>query len=119
MLVTDQLCDTADLNLVGRSYQSKCLYCRNVVARFICKQLQILQHPDIQLTNCKYLAEYFSFLFEFARMGGEEKRFLRENNCISIMITFYVGEPERRNSNSSQVSAVCVYSLRLELSVQL
>jgi len=75
----------------------------NVVSRFILKQLQILQHPDIQLNNCKYLPEYFSFLFEFARLGEEEKRFLIRIDCISIMITFYIGSKDKASSDSSQV----------------
>lgn len=45
----------------------------------------------MQLSGCRYLAEYFTFLYEFARLGAEEKRFLLKNECISIIITFYLG----------------------------
>ena len=91
-----------------------CCYCsRNVVAGFICKQLQLLEQPDMQLSGCRYLAEYFTFLYEFARLGAEEKRFLLKNDCISIIITFYLGggasaalpgsSSERSKSTDSQV----------------
>ena len=113
------LCNRCSLRIFTSitSMSHLCFCYRDVVSRFICKQLQILQHPDIQLSNCKYLAEYFSFLFEFSRMGVEEKRFLRANDCIGIMVTFYVGEPNRANSSSSQVGRFLLHSAALIFAV--
>ena len=41
--------------------------------------------------HLKNLAEYFSFLFEFSRMGDEEAKFLIAVGAIHMMVQFYLG----------------------------
>ena len=41
--------------------------------------------------HCRYLAEYFAFLHEFAKMGEEECGFLLHSAAISTIVNFYMG----------------------------
>ena len=50
-----------------------------------------------QKPTTKYLSEYFTFLFDFARMGEEECLFLIQINAIHTMVTFYLGHKLHEN----------------------
>jgi ubiquitin carboxyl-terminal hydrolase 34 len=48
---------------------------------------QIEQGPR---PHCKYLGEYFSLLYEFAKMGENEQVFLLQVKAIHIMVSFFM-----------------------------
>ena len=65
--------------------------------------------------HSKYLAEYFLFLLEFAKLGEEECSFLTNINCISTMVHFYMGQKQQENY-VSYVSVGFSYLFSLKLS---
>lgn len=74
------LCDEEnDVNTVGT---------RSCVTRFVRMLLSLMEHAKQHL---KHLTEYFSFLYEFSKMGEEETLFLIRVQAISTMINFYLG----------------------------
>lgn len=74
------LCDEEnDLNTVGT---------RSCVTRFVRMLLSLMEHAKQHL---KHLTEYFSFLYEFSKMGEEETVFLIRVQAISTMVNFYLG----------------------------
>ncbi|KAK1132977.1 hypothetical protein K0M31_014343 [Melipona bicolor] len=74
------LCDEEnDINTVGT---------RSCVTRFVRMLLSLMEHAKQHL---KHLTEYFSFLYEFSKMGEEETLFLIRVQAISTMINFYLG----------------------------
>ncbi|KAG7202552.1 hypothetical protein KM043_009748 [Ampulex compressa] len=68
-----------DLNTVGT---------RSCVTRFVRMLLSLMEHAKQHL---KHLTEYFSFLYEFSKMGEEETLFLIRVQAISTMVNFYLG----------------------------
>jgi hypothetical protein len=40
----------------------------------------------------KHLTEYFTFLYDFCKLGEEEGRFLISVQAISMMVNFYMGQ---------------------------
>lgn len=74
------LCDEEnDLTTVGT---------RSCVTRFVRMLLSLMEHAKQHL---KHLTEYFSFLYEFSKMGEEETLFLIRVQAISTMVNFYLG----------------------------
>ncbi|XP_032664565.1 ubiquitin carboxyl-terminal hydrolase puf isoform X2 [Odontomachus brunneus] len=74
------LCDEEnDVNTVGT---------RSCVTRFVRMLLSLMEHAKQHL---KHLTEYFSFLYEFSKMGEEETVFLIRVQAISTMVNFYLG----------------------------
>ncbi|KAK2584981.1 hypothetical protein KPH14_008512 [Odynerus spinipes] len=74
------LCDEEnDLSTVGT---------RSCVTRFVRMLLSLMEHAKQHL---KHLTEYFSFLYEFSKMGEEETLFLIRVQAISTMVNFYLG----------------------------
>nr|XP_012145219.1 PREDICTED: ubiquitin carboxyl-terminal hydrolase 34 isoform X2 [Megachile rotundata] len=74
------LCDEEnDINTVGT---------RSCVTRFVRMLLSLMEHAKQHL---KHLTEYFSFLYEFSKMGEEETLFLIRVQAISTMVNFYLG----------------------------
>ncbi|ELU04220.1 hypothetical protein CAPTEDRAFT_219867 [Capitella teleta] len=61
---------------------------KSCVTRFIRKMLSIIEHGP--RPHCKYLGEFFSFLYEFAKMGENEQVFLLQVKAITIMISFFM-----------------------------
>ncbi|XP_033107296.1 ubiquitin carboxyl-terminal hydrolase 34-like [Anneissia japonica] len=59
------------------------------VTRFIKKLLSIIEHGV--RPHCKHLTEYFSLLFDFAKIGEAESAFLLSIEAITIMANFYLG----------------------------
>ena len=57
----------------------------------------LFQIDTEQKPNTKYLSEYFTFLFDFARMGEEECSFLLQINAIHKMVSFYTGHKMHEN----------------------
>ena len=43
-------------------------------------------------SHLRNLTEYFAFLFEFAKMGDTETRFLLATECITTMVNFYLSQ---------------------------
>ncbi|KAL3873492.1 hypothetical protein ACJMK2_036602 [Sinanodonta woodiana] len=68
---------------------------KSCVTRFIKKMLAILEHGV--RPHSKHLAEYFAFLFEFAKLGDEDCFFLIHTNAISTMVSFYMGQKAQEN----------------------
>ncbi|XP_076442216.1 ubiquitin carboxyl-terminal hydrolase 34-like isoform X2 [Babylonia areolata] len=62
---------------------------QSCVTRFVKKVLAILDTNVRQYS--KHLPEYLHFLLDFAKMGEEECAFLLSINCISTLVTFYMG----------------------------
>ncbi|XP_034942559.1 ubiquitin carboxyl-terminal hydrolase puf [Chelonus insularis] len=58
------------------------------VTKFVRMLLSLMDHAKQHL---KHLTEYFSFLYEFCKMGEEETLFLIRVQAISTMINFYLG----------------------------
>ncbi|XP_050445730.1 ubiquitin carboxyl-terminal hydrolase 34 isoform X1 [Cataglyphis hispanica] len=74
------LCDEEnDVNTVGT---------RSCVTRFVRMLLSLMEHAKQHL---KHLTEYFSFLYEFSKMGDDEAVFLIRVQAISTMVNFYLG----------------------------
>jgi ubiquitin carboxyl-terminal hydrolase 34 len=42
--------------------------------------------------HLKHLTEYFSFLYDFSKLGDEETQFLINVQAISMMANFYMGQ---------------------------
>ncbi|XP_012254828.2 ubiquitin carboxyl-terminal hydrolase 34 [Athalia rosae] len=61
---------------------------RSCVTRFVRMLLSLMEHAKQHL---KHLTEYFSFLYEFSKMGEEETLFLIQVQAISTMVNFYLG----------------------------
>ncbi len=62
--------------------------------------------------QCKYLSEYFAFLFEFAKMGEEEGLFMLHSATISTMIAFFMGHKMQENYVSTIfLGGGCLYSV--------
>ncbi|XP_015123639.1 ubiquitin carboxyl-terminal hydrolase 34 [Diachasma alloeum] len=61
---------------------------QSCVTRFVRMLLSLMEHAKQHL---KHLTEYFSFLYEFSKMGEEETLFLIRVQAISTMINFYLG----------------------------
>ncbi|XP_057336925.1 ubiquitin carboxyl-terminal hydrolase puf [Microplitis mediator] len=61
---------------------------QSCVTRFVRMLLSLMEHAKQHL---KHLTEYFSFLYEFCKMGEEETLFLIRVQAISTMINFYLG----------------------------
>ncbi|XP_078001097.1 ubiquitin carboxyl-terminal hydrolase 34-like isoform X2 [Glandiceps talaboti] len=59
------------------------------VTRFIKRLLSIIEHGS--KPHFKHLTEYFSLLYDFARMGESECNFLLSIEAITIMVNFYLG----------------------------
>ncbi|XP_070576482.1 ubiquitin carboxyl-terminal hydrolase 34-like isoform X2 [Ptychodera flava] len=59
------------------------------VTRFIKRLLSIIEHGA--KPHIKHLTEYFSLLYDFARMGEPECNFLLSIEAITIMANFYLG----------------------------
>ncbi|XP_038075535.1 ubiquitin carboxyl-terminal hydrolase 34-like isoform X2 [Patiria miniata] len=59
------------------------------VTRFIKKLLSIIEHGV--RPQCKHLTEYFSVLYDFAKIDEDEAQFLTSVEAISIMTNFYLG----------------------------
>ncbi|XP_077867964.1 ubiquitin carboxyl-terminal hydrolase 34-like [Saccoglossus kowalevskii] len=59
------------------------------VSRFIKRLLSIIEHGA--KPHIKHLTEYFSLLYNFARMGKLESDFLLSIEAITIMANFYLG----------------------------
>ncbi|XP_046627893.1 ubiquitin carboxyl-terminal hydrolase 34 [Neodiprion virginianus] len=73
-------CDPeGDLSTVGT---------QSCVTRFVRMLLSLMEHAKQHL---KHLTEYFSFLYEFSKMGEEETLFLIQVQAISTMVNFYLG----------------------------
>lgn len=76
------------------------------VSRYI-RRLVFLIDTDQQVNikpNIKNLHEYFSFLFDFAKQGDEECRFLLSIHTISIAINFYLNNGKNFNDFSDSIS---------------
>ena len=43
-------------------------------------------------SHLRNLTEYFAFLFEFAKMGDTETKFLLATECITTMVNFYLSQ---------------------------
>lgn len=61
---------------------------QSCVTRFVRMLLSLMEHAKQHL---KHLTEYFSFLYEFCKMGEEETLFLIRVQAISTMVNFYLG----------------------------
>ncbi|XP_041468588.1 ubiquitin carboxyl-terminal hydrolase 34-like isoform X2 [Lytechinus variegatus] len=59
------------------------------VTRFI-KKLLLVISVGVR-PQCKHLTEYFSVLYDFAKIGEDEAQFLTSVEAISIMANFYLG----------------------------
>ncbi|XP_033629048.1 ubiquitin carboxyl-terminal hydrolase 34-like isoform X1 [Asterias rubens] len=59
------------------------------VTRFIKKLLSIIEHGV--RPQSKHLTEYFSVLYDFAKIDEDEAQFLTSVEAISIMTNFYLG----------------------------
>ncbi|KAL0117751.1 hypothetical protein PUN28_008863 [Cardiocondyla obscurior] len=74
------LCDEEnDVSTVGT---------RSCVTRFVRMLLSLMEHAKQHL---KHLTEYFSFLYEFSKMGDDEAVFLIRVQAITTMVNFYLG----------------------------
>lgn len=64
-----------------------------------------------QKPHSKYLAEYFAFLYEFAKLGEEECLFLLNVEAIATMVNFYTGHKLQENYVSLPVLNLFVGNL--------
>jgi len=63
-------------------------YC---ITRFVKKLLYLAEYNNgIVKPHLKHLTEYFTFLYEFAKMGEDECKFLLKVNTISIVVQLYL-----------------------------
>lgn len=60
------------------------------VTRFVRKLLSLTKMNNLVKPHPKHLTEYFAFLYEFAKMGEEEIRFLLAIEAISTVVQFYL-----------------------------
>ncbi|RWS07088.1 hypothetical protein B4U79_12772 [Dinothrombium tinctorium] len=61
------------------------------ITRFVRKLLLLIKCNNIVIKpHLKHLTEYFTFLYEFAKMGEEECMFLLKVEAISIIVQFYL-----------------------------
>ncbi|RWS31314.1 hypothetical protein B4U80_00975 [Leptotrombidium deliense] len=61
------------------------------VTRFVRKLLLLIKCNNIVVKpHLKHLTEYFTFLYEFAKMGEEECVFLLKVEAISVVVQFYL-----------------------------
>ena len=61
-------------------------------------------------SHLRNLTEYFAFLFEFAKMGDTETRFLLAIECITTMVNFYLSQiPENVSPFSSEMLWKCYF----------
>ena len=61
--------------------------------------------------HLKHLTEYFSFLFEFSRMGEEESKFLLAVGAIHKIVDFYLGH--KVNDFVSSIIPKTFFTIRL------
>ena len=61
--------------------------------------------------QCRYLAEYFAFLHEFAKMGEEECAFLLHTGAISTIVNFYMGHKTQETYVSAIAPCTLAYML--------
>ncbi|KAK0163763.1 hypothetical protein PV328_002459 [Microctonus aethiopoides] len=80
-LLCDNDNDVNETQFIGVGMQS-------CVTRFVRMLLSLMEHAKQHL---KHLTEYFSFLYEFCKMGEEETLFLIRVQAISTMVNFYLG----------------------------
>ena len=59
------------------------------ITRFIRTLLTLLETGSAR-PHLKYLSEFYSFLYDFAKLGEEETRFLISIQTISTLIDFYL-----------------------------
>ena len=59
------------------------------VTRFVKKMLSILSGAGVR-PHCKYLSEYFTFVFDFAKLGDAEAQFLLRVDAIAHMVHFFL-----------------------------
>lgn len=59
------------------------------IALFIKMILNLLE-TGLARSYLKHLTELFRFLFDFAKIGDEEARFLLSTNAISTFVDFYL-----------------------------
>nr|XP_054759302.1 ubiquitin carboxyl-terminal hydrolase 34-like [Lytechinus pictus] len=71
------------------------------VTRFI-KKLLLVISVGVR-PQCKHLTEYFSVLYDFAKIGEDEAQFLTSVEAISIMANFYLGTKAADYYNPQQV----------------
>ena len=56
--------------------------------------------------HCKYLNEYFAFLYDFAKMGDAEAQFLLRVNAVSTMVHFFMAHKAHDNFVSHAATPV-------------
>jgi ubiquitin carboxyl-terminal hydrolase 34 len=77
------------------------------ISRFIRMLLGLLDSGAAK-PHLKYLTELFRFLYDFAKMGEEEARFLLAVQAISSLVEFYL-KAIKQTSDSNIVSAELSY----------
>ncbi|KAK3803788.1 hypothetical protein RRG08_026023 [Elysia crispata] len=107
MMITQLSKAPRDYNMLGEGMDTAEICDHNCVTRFITKLLSNLE-CSMRPTN-KYLSEYFTFLYEFAKLqdaNGDfpSAYFLNAINTISMVVRFYMG------SKSSQPDYVEIMS---------
>ncbi|KAI1295519.1 Ubiquitin carboxyl-terminal hydrolase 34 [Halotydeus destructor] len=74
------------------------------VTRFVKKYLSLTKMNHIVKPHPKHLTEYFAFLYEFAKMGDQEVRFLLAVEAISFIVQFYLSYCKAGNEYSDVMS---------------
>lgn len=85
-----ELDEELDTTLNNESSDSGKMGNTSCVSKFIKMLLSLIEHGA--KTHLKHLTEYFSFLYEFSKMGEEESKFLLALGAIHTMIHFYLGK---------------------------
>jgi hypothetical protein len=84
------------------------------ITRFI-RTLLTLLDSGVARPHLKYLSEFYSFLFDFAKLGEEETRFLLSIQAISTLVDFYLKAINM--SPDSIVSSLSFFKYLLQLEI--